>query len=72
MADRQADLQRLRALLDAINPMAVTGRGYALVRRADGGLVTDSAQVQRGDRLRITLARGGLQVAVEEQTIEEP
>lgn len=62
----------LAALLDAINPMAVTGRGYALVRRADGGLVTDSAQVQRGDRLRITLARGGLQVAVEEQTIEEP
>ncbi len=72
MAGRQSALERARKLLDAMSPMAVTGRGYALVRRGDGGLITDSAQAQPGDKLWITLARGGLQVAVEEQITEEP
>ena len=45
-----ADGEGLRALLEAVSPMAVTGRGYALVRRADGSLVTDSAQAQPGER----------------------
>ncbi len=72
MAGRQASLERLRALLEAVSPMAVTGRGYALVRRADGGLVTDSAQAQPGERLSVALARGALRVMVEEQITEEP
>ena len=72
MAGRQAALDRLRALLGAVSPMAVTGRGYALVRRADGSLVTDSAQAQPGERLSIALARGALRVMVEEQIMEEP
>jgi exodeoxyribonuclease VII large subunit len=49
------------ARLDALSPLAVLGRGYALARReADGRIVRSTADVSVGDRLRLQLASGRL------------
>ncbi|PIQ37733.1 MAG: exodeoxyribonuclease VII large subunit [Lysobacterales bacterium CG17_big_fil_post_rev_8_21_14_2_50_64_11] len=53
-----------RALL-ALNPLAITRRGYALLRRADDGQVIRSwQQVASGERLRAELAEGRLLLQV--------
>jgi exodeoxyribonuclease VII large subunit len=49
------------ARLDTLSPLAVLGRGYAIVRLADGGPILRSPdQVTAGDRLRVRLAEGEL------------
>lgn len=59
------------AALEALSPLAVLGRGYAVVRRvADGGVVRESGQVDRGDGVRVRLHRGGLSCEVLE-TLED-
>src|SRR5262249_18346366 len=47
--------------LEGLSPLAGLGRGYAV--RLDGSrtrVIRDAAEVQPGDRLRVTLARGEL------------
>jgi exodeoxyribonuclease VII large subunit len=56
-----ADLRALQAL----DPLRVIGRGYALVRNERGQLVTDSGQLRPGQPLELELARGAAQVRVE-------
>ncbi len=57
-------IQRFDARLAALNPMSVLQRGYSITRTVPAGrIVTDPATVHRGQRLRITLARGDLNVA---------
>jgi exodeoxyribonuclease VII large subunit len=59
-------LTGLAARLDALSPLAILGRGDALVRRADDGrLVTDAARVLPGDRIDVRLDRGELAARVE-------
>jgi exodeoxyribonuclease VII large subunit len=61
-------LSRLRAgaaRLDALSPLAVLGRGYAIVQRAaDGAIVRQASELAPGDALRIRLARGELAAEV--------
>jgi len=61
-------LPRLRAgaaRLDALSPLAVLGRGYAIVRRpADGSIVRRASEVAPGDALRVRLASGELDATV--------
>jgi exodeoxyribonuclease VII large subunit len=55
---RQA-VDALGRALAAVSPLATLARGYAIVQRADSGLVvTDPAQVAAGDRLEIQVHRG--------------
>jgi exodeoxyribonuclease VII large subunit len=62
---RRAALSRLAASLDGLSPLAVLGRGYALVwDEARGRLVRDAAEVDEGQRLRIRLHRGALRATV--------
>ncbi|SHI46124.1 Exodeoxyribonuclease VII large subunit [Malonomonas rubra DSM 5091] len=52
--------------LDALSPLAVLARGYALVKQAEtGALVKSFEQVEAGDRLQIQLAAGELIATVE-------
>ncbi len=44
--------------LQALGPSQVLRRGYALVRRPDGGLVTRAAALAPADRLRLEFADG--------------
>ena len=53
--------------LHALSPLAVLGRGYAICRTVDGGMILkDSAAVRTGDAVHVTLHRGSLGCAVTE------
>lgn len=56
---------RLTASLDALSPLKVLGRGYAMAQSADGTILRDSAQTAAGDRIRVQLAQGGLNCTVD-------
>lgn len=72
---RRFDRQR-RALaatgqrLDALSPLRVLDRGYAIVFGPDGAAVEDAREVKVGDRLTIRVARGRIGARVEKT--EEP
>ncbi|WP_295645539.1 exodeoxyribonuclease VII large subunit [uncultured Methylibium sp.] len=51
-------LQTLQTRLEALDPARVVGRGYALVETEQGDLVVEPGQLQPGQDLRLTLARG--------------
>lgn len=57
-------LQNVEARLQALSPLNVLERGYALVFDAHGTLVKDSAQLQSGERIRARLARGEISATV--------
>lgn len=60
-------LGRLAAALDAMSPLKVLGRGYAIARRADGALVASVQDAQPGDELALRLSDGSLKCRVEER-----
>ncbi len=54
------------ARLEALSPLAVLGRGYAIVRLGAGGAVVRSpAQVKAGDGLLVRVAEGEIEATVE-------
>ena len=55
------------AKLDALSPLKVLGRGYAMARTEEGGILRSSAQVRPGDRIELRLAQGSLGCRVEEK-----
>jgi exodeoxyribonuclease VII large subunit len=48
-----------------LNPQAVLERGYAIVARGDGTFVTDARQVDAGDAVALTFARGGADATID-------
>jgi exodeoxyribonuclease VII large subunit len=50
--------------LHAVSPLATLARGFAIVTRADGALVTDAAAVAAGEEIEAQLARGILRARV--------
>lgn len=62
---RRRRVGELAARLDAMSPLGVLGRGYALARRSEDGRVVRSAtDVAVGDALDLQLAEGAIGVAV--------
>ena len=57
----------LAAALDALSPLKVLGRGYAVAQTEDGTVVRSARQVERGERLRLRLAQGGIVCEVKEK-----
>jgi exodeoxyribonuclease VII large subunit len=55
------DLEHTRARVLALSPQATLDRGYAVVQRADGGVVRDPDDVALGERLRIRVAGGAFE-----------
>jgi len=54
-------LRASAARLEALSPLAVLGRGYAVCWNADRtAVIRDAGRVAEGDRVRVTLARGEL------------
>ena len=53
------------ASLDALSPLAVLQRGYAIAQDASGRLLRDAQSVTVGDSVRVRLARGRLNARVE-------
>ena len=56
---------RLAAALDALSPLKVLGRGYAIARREDGVLVKDASDVMPGDRITVRLKKDEVRCVVE-------
>ncbi|MEP7206335.1 MAG: exodeoxyribonuclease VII large subunit [Casimicrobiaceae bacterium] len=48
----------LEQSLQHLGPAAVLARGYAIVARADGRIVTETTEVALGDDVKLTFARG--------------
>lgn len=57
-AQQNTRLAHAAQQLNLLNPQQVLGRGYSLVRDAQGGVVRDGEQVRVGEVLHITFAKG--------------
>jgi exodeoxyribonuclease VII large subunit len=64
MARRERALGNLGEKLDAMSPLKVLGRGYAIATRADGRALRDASDIREGDRIvvRVHNARLGAEV----------
>jgi exodeoxyribonuclease VII large subunit len=63
----QLERERLNGLVQALNtisPLAVLGRGYALVTHRDGALVRRADEVQMGETLRVRVSQGEFETEV--------
>ncbi|WP_048308117.1 exodeoxyribonuclease VII large subunit [Halomonas sp. PR-M31] len=63
----QAERNRLNALmreLNAVSPLAVLGRGYAIIENSEGKVVKRAEDTRPGERLSARLAQGKLSVEV--------
>jgi len=61
---RRARLERVTSQMEALSPVAILERGYALVFDASGKLVKDAGQVKTGDDIRARVARGEIAATV--------
>jgi exodeoxyribonuclease VII large subunit len=68
---RQTRLNRASAGLEALSPLAVLSRGYALVYAADGKLLRSVAATAPGQTIRARLAHGTLEAEVTQTKINE-
>jgi exodeoxyribonuclease VII large subunit len=57
-SQRRTRLDRLTDRLQALSPVAILDRGYALVFDASGTLLKDATRVHPGDEIRARLAKG--------------
>ena len=71
MAERQRKYASLCASLDALSPLKVLGRGYAMARTADGQVLKNAADAAVGDKIDLTLGSGSLGCVVETRKLEE-
>ena len=58
LASRRAHVEKLTAQLDALSPIKILERGYALVFDANGVLVKDAARLSPGTAVSARVARG--------------
>ena len=66
LARPRRELASLAASLDAMSPLKVLGRGFALVTDGDGRLVRRPADAPAGSRVAVALAEGRLTCLVEQ------
>ena len=64
---RRRRLGELAAAVDALSPLKVLGRGYAMVTREEGAVVRSAAEVDVEDKLWITMGDGRIRCRVEEK-----
>jgi len=56
---------RLAAALDAMSPLKVLGRGYAIAKRADGAVIKAATDITTGERLVIRLQKDEINCVAE-------
>jgi len=72
LAAGQSRLQAAQARLRALDPQLTLGRGYAIVRDAEGAIVRDAGSLAPGQPLSLRLARGQAQARVESASRDDP
>lgn len=65
LLQQRSRMQQLITQLNALSPVSVLERGYALVFDASGKLVKDPAQVNPGDHISARVARGTIKAVVD-------
>jgi exodeoxyribonuclease VII large subunit len=66
LAQDTARLDRLSAKLDALSPVKILDRGYALIFDSHGALIKDAAQISPGSEISARVARGSFTAAIKE------
>jgi len=64
LLEKRGGLDRRVASLEALSPVAILNRGYALMFDAKGRLVKDAARLRAGDEVSARLARGRVRARV--------
>lgn len=59
------ELRGLAGRLDALSPLAVLSRGYAIAREETGAVIKDAGQVHPGDAVQVMVHKGQLHCRVE-------
>ena len=67
MAGDRERFARLAAALDAMSPLKVLGRGYALAQTANGKVATSVDEVEPGGKLSVRLSDGVLDCRVDDK-----
>ncbi len=70
LLQRRSRLERLATQLEALSPLAILERGYALVFDSSGKLIKDESQVEIGDEVTARLARGQIAATVRKKSLE--
>ena len=71
LSRRRQRFSALAAALDAMSPLKVLGRGYAVARSRDGTILKSGREVAPGDRVSVTLSEGGFDAVVERSYTKE-
>ncbi len=72
LLESRGALDRRTASLEALSPVAILNRGYALVFDAKGRLVKDASRLKAGDEVSARLARGRVRARVTATERSEP
>jgi len=72
LLESRGALDRRTASLEALSPLAILNRGYALVFDVNGQLLKDAARLKAGDNLSARLARGSVRARVTAIERSEP
>lgn len=64
LAPHEAALSRAAASLDALSPLKVLARGYAITRDGEGHVVSDASSLSAGDAISVLLGRGTVHATV--------
>ena len=59
------------ASLDALSPLGVLSRGYAIAQDSEGRLLRDAEAVKVGDQVNVRLERGRLNTKVQDVEFEQ-
>lgn len=65
LAEKRERFAALTASLDALSPLKVLGRGYAVAKNQTGDIIKDSADVHAGERIGVELGHGALECTVD-------
>ena len=66
--ERRVRLERMETALQALSPVAILDRGYALVFDAAGNLIKDVAGVNVGDEISARLAKGTVLATIQQKS----
>jgi exodeoxyribonuclease VII large subunit len=69
LLQRRSRLEQLSGQIEALSPLAILERGYALVFDSSGGLLKSAEQVSPGDEISARLFRGAVTAVVKKTTI---
>lgn len=66
LAENRQRLVRFASAMDAMSPLKVLARGYAMVQDGENHVLSDTTRIQPGDRVTVTLCAGSFDAEVKD------